>query len=75
MDKGIAVTERSNDAFVDVEFTEGEELGIPDDKANSLPSPNASSPRSCHAEKPVRCKQLSHPLLDDNLLHTLTLMV
>ena len=35
MDEGIAMAQRSNYAWIDVEFTEGEEQGIPDGKANN----------------------------------------
>ena len=61
-----------------VDFAEVYEPGIPDDKANSstaellvtvmLPYPITESPQQGGL---IRCKKLSHPLLDDDLLHLL----
>ena len=45
MEEGIAIAQRSNFVSVDVEFTEGYESEITDDKDELFPSPNASSYR------------------------------
>ena len=75
MEEGIAFTQRSIFAFVDVEFAEGDEPFIPDDKANNAIAKCfvtallsliiiKSPPQGIL----VRGEKLCHPLLDDDLL-------
>ena len=76
MDKGIAITQRAILVWIDVEFTEGEEPEITDDKANNpiaerLVTKMLSYPvvESHPQGKFVRGKLLSQIFLDDDLLN------
>ena len=76
MDKGIAITQRSTYVIFDVEFTEGGEAGIPDDKTNNpiakcLVTALLSSLviKSSHQGLIVKGEKLRHTLFDDHLLH------
>ena len=76
MDKGIAITQRSTYVIFDVEFTEGGEAGIPDDKANSsitkclVTAPlSFSIVESLPQGMPIRSEKLCQILLDYYILH------
>ena len=76
MEEGIAIAQRSTYVIFDVEFTEGEEPGIPDDEANSPISEciftvflSCRVPELIQQGVLIRGKKLSQILLDDDLLH------
>ena len=81
MEEGIAILQRSRYAqrstlvWIDVEFAEGDEQGIPDGKASSPISEwlvtvylSCIVIESTKQVKLVRCQKLRHPLLDVDLL-------
>ena len=76
MEEGIAISQRSTFGWIDVEFTEGGDVFVSNDEADSsITERLVTALLSCTVtESPpqdifIRGKQLSQILIDDNLLH------
>ena len=76
MEEGIAIAQRSTFGWIEVEFTEVFEQGIPDDKTNNPIAEWLITYKLSYRVvelllqgKFVRCKLLTQILFDDNLFH------